>query len=78
MNVGVPTGIQLSGGGIVTSNPHIADQIHGLNSHSHQQPPSKRVKIWPSKTDQIMIYVRQDTETTYTALHLVNIIILIP
>ena len=73
MNVGVPTGINIAGGGIVTSAPHIADPIHGLNPH-HPQPPMKRVKVWPSKTDQIMIYVRQDTETTYTALHLVSII----
>jgi hypothetical protein len=69
MNVGVPTGINIAGGGIVTSAPHIADPIHGLNPHL-PQPPMKRVKVWPSKTDQIMIYVRQDTETTYTALHL--------
>ena len=73
MNVGsIPAGINISGGGIVTNAPHIGDPIHGLNTH-HAQPPNKRVKVWPSKTDQIMIYVRQDTETTYTALHLVNI-----
>ena len=78
MNVGVPSGINISGGGIVgTNTSHIADSIHGLNPHHSQQPPSKRVKIWPSKTDQIMIYVRQDTETTYTPLHLVNIYIMI-
>ena len=80
MNVGnIPTGINISGGGIVTSNPHtIGDPIgHGLtphHPHSAAQPPNKRVKVWPSKTEQIMIYVRQDTETTYTALHLVNIL----
>ena len=71
MNVGVPTGINIAGGGIVTNSPHITDSIHGLNPH-HPQPPMKRVKVWPSKTEQIMIYVRQDTETTYTALHLVS------
>ena len=78
MNVGnIPTGINISGGGIVTSNPHtIGDPIHGLTPHHPHaaQPPNKRVKVWPSKTEQIMIYVRQDTETTYTALHLVNIL----
>ena len=71
VNVGVPSAINISGGGIVTGTTHIGDSIHGINPH-HSQPPSKRVKVWPSKTDQIMIYVRQDTETTYTALHLVN------
>jgi hypothetical protein len=71
MNVGVPTGINISGGGIVTGSTHLGDNIHGINPHHSQQPPSKRVKVWPSKTEQIMIYVRQDTETTYTALHLV-------
>jgi transcription factor CP2-like protein len=70
MNVGVPAGINISGGGIVTGASHIGDTIHGINPH-HPQPPSKRVKVWPSKIEQIMIYVRQDTETTYTALHLI-------
>ena len=73
MPVGVQ-GINLgggSGGGIVTglaSDP----TVQGCISVAHQQPPLKRVKVWPSKTEQIMIYVRQDTETTYTALHLVS------
>ena len=62
----------------MTSNPHtIGDPIHGLaphHPHTAAQPPNKRVKVWPSKTEQIMIYVRQDTETTYTALHLVYIL----
>ena len=72
MPVGVPGGINIGGGGIVSGATHIVDTIQGINSH-HQQPPLKRAKVWPSKEDQIMIYVRQDTETTYTALHLVRI-----
>ena len=72
MSVGVPAGINIAGGGIVTNAPHIPDPIHGLNPH-HPQPPIKRVKVWPSKTEQIMIYVRQDTENTYTALHVVSL-----
>ena len=73
MPVGVPGGINIGGGGIVSGATHIVDTIQGINSHHQQQPPLKRAKVWPSKEEQIMIYVRQDTEATYTALHLVRI-----
>ena len=51
MPVGVPGGINIGGGGIVSGATHIVDTIQGINSH-HQQPPLKRAKVWPSKEDQ--------------------------
>ena len=35
-------------------------------------PPEKRLKLLPPSTERIMIYVRQETEDAYTALHLVR------
>ena len=37
-----------------------------------QQPPEKRIKLVPPTTERIMIYVRQESEDAYTALHLVR------
>ena len=36
-----------------------------------QQPPEKRIKLVPPTNERIMIYVRQESEDAYTALHLV-------
>ena len=53
---------------------------HGLGDHQSplnpgllQQPPPKRVKVYPP--DRTMIYVRQATEEICTALHLVSSIL---
>ena len=35
-------------------------------------PPEKRLKVVPPPTERIMIYVRQETEEAFTALHLVS------
>ena len=35
-------------------------------------PPEKRIKLLPSTTERIMIYVKQETEAAYTPLHLVS------
>ena len=37
-----------------------------------QQPPEKRIKLVPPTNERIMIYVRQESEDAYTALHLVR------
>ena len=52
-------------------------QLMTTNSISQQlavqQPPEKRIKLVPPTNERIMIYVRQESEDAYTALHLVSV-----
>ncbi len=41
-------------------------------------PPEKRQKLTPPPSERIMVYVRQETEEAYTALHLVSMVFNVP
>ena len=49
---------------------HLMEPTLGASSAAILQPPTKRQKLLPA--DRTMIYVKQETEDSYTPLHLVR------
>ncbi|OWA51832.1 Protein grainyhead [Hypsibius exemplaris] len=59
-----------SSSGKLSGHAHAMSDHHPTSIVDNVLPPPKRMKIVPSASERIMLYVRKETDDVYTALHL--------